>query len=610
MDNSLHTLKDIDKIEIAQAIECNSTELSKYLNIKKDDFTIISQNIRSILCNFDNFIVSLSNFKFETDVIILTECRLSPDKPIPQLDDYYSYATTHHLNQNDGVTIYVKKTLKHSVKEIKLLQASCLQVNILNYTILCIYRSPSNVNTDNFINSLSIHLDSLKSQKNIIIAGDININIKCKDSDLPYELAKRTNYLNMLAQYGILPGHTLPTRDENCLDHFMIKINTQNISAYIAILNTSITDHYTTLLTLSKTKTKHIINKTRSYIDFDQAYKYLLENNIAGLLYCNDPEVLTDLLIYKLIESINNNTIILKIPNSKHIIKPWITEGILRCIKNRNKLQKKYKNDPHNEIIKITYLRYRNHCNNLIKKTKRKYERELITKNITNNKMLWKNIKNITYTNQSNNTSVELLSIKSSPLQSVNYINEYFANIGKELAQKIKRPPNVSCDDLNLRSPQVNSFLMMQTDEDEVKSVLMSLKTHSAPGWDNIPTLFLKHTCTDIVPVITHLANLCFSRGVFPTLLKRAIITPVFKGGDKEEISNYRPISVLPSISKIIEKLINKRLLNYLEHFHILSESQFGFRHGISTEDAVGALTKLVTEHLDRGEKCLTVFWI
>lgn len=134
------------------------------------------------------------------------------------------------------------------------------------------------------------------------------------------------------------------------------------------------------------------------------------------------------------------------------------------------------------------------------------------------------------------------------------------------------------------------------------------MKSDSAPGWDNIPTSLLKSGEKIIVPVISHLANLCFEQGVFPSAFKLALITPVHKGGDKTDPSNYRPISVLLSISKILEKLINRRLVNYLTKLNILSTSQFGFRQGLSTEDAVMALTSVVIDKVDNRNKCLAVF--
>jgi exonuclease III len=181
MGDSIQTLKELDNIELARTIECDCTELNNHVKIQKNDLTIISQNIRSIYCNFNDFLLNLSSFEFETDIIILTECRLSNNKLIPKLNNYISYFTKCQLNQNDGVVLYVKSSLKHKAIEVKLAQASCLQLDVLNNFIICIYRSPSNTNAESFIDSFNMHLENLTSQKSIIIAGDININIRQKE---------------------------------------------------------------------------------------------------------------------------------------------------------------------------------------------------------------------------------------------------------------------------------------------------------------------------------------------------------------------------------------------------------------------------------------------
>ena len=136
----------------------------------------------------------------------------------------------------------------------------------------------------------------------------------------------------------------------------------------------------------------------------------------------------------------------------------------------------------------------------------------------------------------------------------------------------------------------------------------MSLDSNAAPGWDGIPTGFLKQCRNFVVPWISQLANLCFNTGIFPSALKRSVITPVHKGGDRNVVSNYRPISVLPCISKILEKLLNNRLISFLTKNNILSNRQYGFRKGKSTQDAIKDLTKYIVDKADKGEKCLSVF--
>ncbi|KAL0860249.1 hypothetical protein ABMA27_010556 [Loxostege sticticalis] len=204
-----------------------------------------------------------------------------------------------------------------------------------------------------------------------------------------------------------------------------------------------------------------------------------------------------------------------------------------------------------------------------------------------------------------------LLNCTPHPIISVNYVNDYFVCIGANLADTIIKQSESSGHGSvvpkSLNS-HLSTFVLLDTDPGEVDSILMSLDSGSAPGWDGISTAFLKHARDFVVPLICRLANLCFSTGVFPGALKRSIVTPVYKSGDRADVGNYRPISVLTSISKIIEKLINNRLVNYLNKFEILSKSQYGFRKGLSTQDAVLDLTSTIVKEVDDGNKCLTVF--
>lgn len=578
------------------------------------NLTIVTQNIRSIYRNIDNFLVTISQLDFEVDILVFTECRLNKNKSIPYIPNYTSLATTNNLNQNDGVVIYAKSDLQPVIKEIKLLHASCIQINILNHLILGIYRSPSIANASGFIESLCAHLETVKSYNNIIIAGDININLNPAQNEQSTDSNNRINYLNMLATHSILSGHKLPTRETSCLDHIMVKLNESKFSANIAIINTAITDHETVLLSISNIKNPKICRKTIVYIDYNKAYNDMNHKNLESLLICNDPNSVTNQLLTALTEILENSKIRSQIPRKQRTIKPWITPGILRCIRNRNKMQIQARSDPHNEILKITYKRYRNYCNNLIKKLKRKYERELLESTAKNSKDLWKTIKNVTNLQNKKSYCNELITIKPTPLDSVNSINSSFASVGKNLANEIKinntLPPtgNVRVHKCPSVNSHCSSFVLLETDPQEVSNIIMDLKSVSAPGWDNIPTKFIKMCNAILSPIISHLANLCFKQGIFPTSLKKSVVTPVHKGGDKDDINNYRPISVLPAVSKVIEKLINNRLINYLNKFNIISNSQYGFRHGLSTEDAVLDLTSLIADQLDQRKKCLTVF--
>ena len=119
----------------------------------------------------------------------------------------------------------------------------------------------------------------------------------------------------------------------------------------------------------------------------------------------------------------------------------------------------------------------------------------------------------------------------------------------------------------------------------EVKSIVKNIRGTNAES--DIAIKVIKLGIDYFSPLICKLFNLCLSSGVYPNLLKEAKVVPVFKSGSRVSILNYRPISILLNLNKIFEKIIYKRLNNYVEHYNILTDRQFGFRSGYSTETAL-----------------------
>ncbi|CAG9136240.1 unnamed protein product [Plutella xylostella] len=188
-------------------------------------------------------------------------------------------------------------------------------------------------------------------------------------------------------------------------------------------------------------------------------------------------------------------------------------------------------------------------------------------------------------------------------------VNQAFVNVGRDLASKIspcaQRP---STPKYGLSSPIGNSLVILPVDNAQVERLVKSLRSNCATGWDDIPAKILKNSSDVLVPPITHLCNLAINSGIFPLALKNAIVHPIYKSGDKESVTNYRPISVLSSISKILERILNNCLTEYLDKYHIIARNQYGFRAGVSTEDAVADFSCAVVSKLDKQFKCYGIF--
>ena len=147
----------------------------------------------------------------------------------------------------------------------------------------------------------------------------------------------------------------------------------------------------------------------------------------------------------------------------------------------------------------------------------------------------------------------------------------------------------------------------MNASESEVKRIITNL-SNGAPGKDGVTAKTLKIVSDVVVTPIPHLANLSFQQGVFPQDLKIAFICPIYTAKDPMIFSNYRPISLLSLFSKILERLMYNRLLEFLDKHNIFKKYQFGFRNMHSTFKVLITLLENLRSALDRGNCAIGIF--
>ena len=128
---------------------------------------------------------------------------------------------------------------------------------------------------------------------------------------------------------------------------------------------------------------------------------------------------------------------------------------------------------------------------------------------------------------------------------------------------------------------------MRPTDEKEIEQKIKAMKDNKALGPNSIRTKILKVHSKTLSKPLAELINQSLNQGKFPTILKIAKVIPIHKRGDKSECDNYRPISLISSIRKLIEKTVHERLYSFLEKEQLLFEEQFGFRNNRTTADAL-----------------------
>ena len=188
--------------------------------------------------------------------------------------------------------------------------------------------------------------------------------------------------------------------------------------------------------------------------------------------------------------------------------------------------------------------------------------------------------------------------ISEKPIDIAETFNKYFSSIGKNLAQNI-HPSSKQFNDF-LGAPNPNSIFFVSTHREEIFKIVCDLHDKKSSGFDGIDNCLLKSIIIHVVDPIVHIMNLSISTGVVPDNMKIAKVVPVYKKGDKSDVNNYRPISLLTSISKVLERIIYNRTFRFLQSHDVFADYQFGFRENHSTSHALLSFVEKATQALDK----------
>ena len=286
-----------------------------------------------------------------------------------------------------------------------------------------------------------------------------------------------------------------------------------------------------------------------------------------------------------------------------------MTDGLLTSIKHKQKLYSKSLRYPTDKNIN-EYKQFRNKLNSLIKTVKSDFYEKKFNQQKDNIKGTWKIINSLIKKNDGKQYDECVINcegnITDDPNAIANHFNNFFVNIGPTLAKKIEQT------DTNFKTylpqPSVNSLFLSPVSIDEIIDIVKRFKNGKAPGIDDINSVIIKQLINSLSDPLCYIFNLCLSNGVFPDSLKVAKVTPIYKSGDKSDSGNYRPISVLPVLSKILERLIYDRTYNYLQKNNILYNKQFGFRKNYNTSTALLQLTNDIVRAFERKEIAIGIF--
>lgn len=593
----------------------NAVELNNLLESRKNttpNLKIFQQNIRSLARNRDQLEVYLSQFDFTFDCIILTETWKIHDLSLYNREGYDVFYNEGDLNKADGVIAYVRKSLysKYSLVNIGECKAIQLEINLtgINLFITAIYRSPS-ICVNNFIEQFHSYLDNFRADATSyhIIAGDINIDI-LGDSEMKF------NYLNTLSEHNyhsFINRATRPTG--SCIDHIFVNGGLTDVrdNCQSYILRSHITDHHSTSIFLSMpfevpSELRH--SQYNKYIKYAQLRKLLKAHDWGNFYSICDVEEATNYFVNTLQNMINICTVKVKVCKQNEKRKCWITFGLIKAIKKRDQLYKLWQSNPEDNVLKNNFTAYRNMLNSLIRQAKVSYYRNLIADTKGDSKKLWNIINKKLIFKVKQSTNIEKIIHNNTEISDrkliSNAFNEYFSHVGEKLATDISPPTEFNPP----RHIVPHSIFLHPTTVHEVGEIIQSLKNTKAPGFDNIRAELLKQIKDDVAPLISNLINKIMDTGECPRHFKVAIVRPLHKSGSKNDVNNYRPISLISNLSKVFEKVIKVRLTAFLERYNIISDKQYGFREGRNTQDAIAFLTSNIYAAIDEGRPALCVF--
>ena len=292
-----------------------------------------------------------------------------------------------------------------------------------------------------------------------------------------------------------------------------------------------------------------------------------------------------------------------------------MTPEILGCLKFRDNLYTELKSttqdSPAYDTIKINLHTYRDIVNRNIRQAKAIYYTMQLEKYRFDIKRTWSTIHGIIHKSKSKADFPKYFLINGEKVNDsqeiANQFNEYFSNIGPKLSNSIIYEGNKSVQSY-LKSQIMFSFSFQIVQEKDILDTVKDLSSKTSCGYDNTSTQLLKLIIPSISQSISLIVNQSLNTGIFPDNLKIAKVIPLFKKGDTHTFDNYRPISLLPAISKIFEKIACKQLYKYFTDHKLLYENQYGFRKDHSTELASLEISDRILHDLDNSKIPISVF--
>ena len=578
--------------------------------------TISTHNLRIGHCNIQGGLLNLSKSNELTqlindhklDLLSLNETNLnnSIDTSTINIPTSFDFIRCDRPNSTrGGCGLMISRKLEYAElkmdSKINNIEAIWVKLKSCQINICCFYRSEKFCSVDNFIDYLNFCMKKLSGKK-VVWIGDINIDQNNISSTQYKKLDKSLKCYNLVQT---IQGITRVAIKGDHLSQTTIDVILTNCYSDLiqsSVLEECIGDHQAIMCEINtkvpiapKFEKVEIRNHSKQNLQNFTAY---LQNDCdySILLDCTDVEAVTSGLCSHIEEAYSiffpPKTII---KHQKFIHRP--SPELLNAINYTHFLYTEFKklkrrvdegncgecgNCPKCIKCKTAWDAFkvqRNLKTKLSRNCKRSnLIKDLKAKSIKNDlKGIWNTIK--LASNMTPTTKIDQMSCENDP----EIFNTHFASIGSSLQDEAPTINNVRFTDfLPTRNLEASFHNFDEIEASDVLEYVSSLN-HSKATFDEVPLFIMKEATPYLVEPLTHIVNLSLRNGVVPSLCKKARVTPLHKAGARDDPNNYRPISILPFIGKLIENFVCKQLTNYMEENRLFTRHQYGFRKNHST---------------------------
>jgi exonuclease III len=611
-----------------------------------NELSVLSLNIRSLQKGLPSITDNLDHFS-KYDVLCFNETNCDFSKLPNGIDDLMIegfhppvlQAPSRKTCRGGGLITYVNvRVCDHeSIEKLDVVSESNLDgeflfVKILkckrsNKTILLgnVYRSPSRRPTQ--FNDLLVNIcRNLERHhtKHILLLGDFNIDLIKHDKDINSQ-----DLLETTSNHGFIQVISKPTRvtdhSATLIDH--IYSNKVNNVVSSSVVTLDISDHLACQVTISLDQSHDCSSRyTPPHLDQEvQEFRMVNEANHARFKHLIDeetwviPEGLeaeaqyeflldTYTSLYNTAYPLRTNRVRRK--NERVKPSPWILPWLEDACNRKNLLHKAFIEIP-STSNKVKYLKMKKFTDKHCKLAKNKYHNRYFEQYKDNSKKQWQMINKLLNRGKKKVSISKLQDssgeIVSTPSAIAQKFNLYFSNIASNL--KNSRSTRHSADpESYLTTPSVAQTIYLNpVSSAEVLGIIKNLKNKATLD-SKVSAVKIASENQNFNSTLARVISASFSQGVFPQSLKLARVIPVYKNGSRSEVSNYRPISLLKTFSKIYEKLMHKRIVSFMNSNESFYEMQFGFRAGRSCEHALLKAQSILLDSMNKNQVALLLF--